>query len=98
MAPGHAVARQHDVVVAAAADGRDFLGEHVQAAEVGLRRGVDDDEATLAGLPDLQLLEPGDPGLDVVVGVHGAQPTASAAARVYRHCRSGNVSRPWTRS
>ena len=38
-----------------------------QAAELGLCRRVDDDEATLSGLPDFHLFEPGHPGFDVMV-------------------------------
>ncbi len=36
---------------------------------------MDDDQARLAGPPDAQLIEPRDPGLYVVIVVHGAQDT-----------------------
>jgi len=73
MTTRNAVARQNDVVVAAATDGGDILLYDEPATEIRLLRRVDDDQTLLARVPDLEFIKCGDPCFDVVLCIHFAQ-------------------------
>jgi hypothetical protein len=63
----HAIAVEHDVVLAIAADRDDLSVEHVAPSELRRHRGVDDDEAVVPLALDFELLQRRNAGLDVVI-------------------------------